>query len=384
MNAKKYFLFYSLFFALLSYQSCDVHNSFSSKQPIESAGSIVIDLKKLQRQVEYRQVSILKDIHLQISQKNKAVFDQIKEIPFEATNVVFEGVEIEEGRTTFSAEIASNTGQSIYISDTTLSVTEGLNLQLNFTAIAPILSVEPDTITIYNTVYYQDSSVFFISNRGTDTLNWWVEENEIQPVQAHCSGQCLNLSPLSEHVVSPNRQLLTVYPNQVHTGDIFSVRIRSEYGYADVFVKREYDSRPDLVITDLEKSGDPVTLPGWDNFDWMPVQFTIKNLGASPAEAFSIGAESKQLLESNYRTFFLTADAKNISYRLFIADALAAGEERRINAYVQKDNNTSILPVQYRFQIDVCIEEFPEPYCGIDESSEYNNNSNILTVRFKL
>ncbi|NRA65377.1 MAG: hypothetical protein HRU19_12900 [Pseudobacteriovorax sp.] len=137
--------------------------------------------------------------------------------------------------------------------------------------------------------------------------------------------------------------------------------------------------RPDLVITGGQTSVISDTVVNGIAYHRVQVEIGFSNWGDGDAGEFLIEAEYRtrfgRMRTAQFWKFFQTSG-------LFTSvDGLAKGSSSFIFGHVLIQKSAVSDVTDIRFHIDTCrFDEFPKPYCLVNESNENNNTFTIFDV----
>lgn len=156
----------------------------------------------------------------------------------QSDSVVTFAVNVKKGLTAFNASILSTNGTLLYAGEVEKHMESESDFPIDI-LLSPqnaIMTISPDSTVIDLS---QNMATLQIANRGNQPLEWWISEADIVSVTDTCRRFCLVFVDTLGSVKPGESVDLTVMPEAASFGEGFDVRIRSNVGHADVFIRRE-------------------------------------------------------------------------------------------------------------------------------------------------
>ncbi len=143
-------------------------------------------------------------------------------------------VTVEIGAVNFLVEIFSNNGATLYRGETLAEITaDGFSVSISVTAVAPILEVCPEMLTLSRENRYSGTMEMF--NKGIGSLAWTVSNDDL------CNNEaCLFFEPDAGAVSTGDSDFMTVFAGDLPaTPTTFLARIETETGFVELPVRVE-------------------------------------------------------------------------------------------------------------------------------------------------
>jgi len=143
-------------------------------------------------------------------------------------------VTVEIGAVNFLVAIFSNNGATLYRGETLVEITaDGFSVSIPVTAVAPILEVCPETLTLNRQNGYSGTMEVF--NKGIGSLAWTVSNDDL------CNNEpCLFFEPDAGTAFAADSSFALVFAgNLPATLTTFLTRIETETGFVELPVSVE-------------------------------------------------------------------------------------------------------------------------------------------------
>jgi len=143
-------------------------------------------------------------------------------------------VTVELGAVNFLVEVSGNTGATLYRGETSAEiVADGFSVTIPVTAVAPILEVCPEMLTLSPENQYSGRMDIF--NQGIGTLAWTVSNDDL------CDNEpCLFFEPDAGTAFAGDSSFALVFAgNLPDTPTTFLARIETETGFVELPVRVE-------------------------------------------------------------------------------------------------------------------------------------------------